>query len=187
LCSSASVFERVMSLRFIPFFYLALLIGGEGAACAQITPEEPLQPDEPPSYVAGRLVVKLTPAAYEQVAEAEGEGEVLEPKQLPIESFRTLSEKYRVIEWRRLIVRPFGNDPSGLNRIYLLTCDAKVDVARAAQEFGALSDFVEYAEPDFIVRTQPVEIQPVEIEPEEPTRGENPSQEAQPFEIQPVE
>ncbi len=115
--------------------------------------EEPLQPNPPSRYAPGRILVKLTPAAA-QLLEKAGEGQNLSPEQLPIEQLRKVSERYKVISWKPLLVRPVDKDPTGMNRIYVLTSDLGIDISAAVQAFRALSEFVEYAEPDYEVQIQ---------------------------------
>jgi hypothetical protein len=106
-------------------------------------------------HVPGRIIVKLRPNAAEQVARALGGQGSLTPEQVPVEPLRRISQEVQVQSWKPLFSNPLKEDPSGLNRIFLLTCDPSVDVLEASRAFSALSEFVEYAEPDRIVEAQP--------------------------------
>ena len=139
------------------FLLLVLAAQNQWAGCA-------FTDSGPPRAVAGRLLVKLTPKAAKEVAEARGEQGQLSPDQLPIKALRRLSRQYRVTGWRPLfphpkvpglILAPKRDDSTGLNRIYLLTCDPSTDIPAAARDFGRFSEWVEYAEPDRVVEIQP--------------------------------
>lgn len=106
-------------------------------------------------HVPGRIIVKLRPNAAKQVAKALSRQGSLTPEQLPVEPLRRISQEYQVHDWKLLFSNPLKEDPSGLNRIFLLSCDPSVDVGAAAGAFSALSELVEYAEPDQIVEVQP--------------------------------
>ena len=90
-----------------------------------------------PQHVPGRLIVKLTRQANQELT-----------------PLKKLSRQYRVKDWKPLFPSTGTEDPTGLNRIYLLTCDPAVDVRAASSAFSALKEYVEYAEPDFIARIQ---------------------------------
>ena len=97
-------------------FFLSLLFlwGWMRMVQAEVGPEEILQPERSPQYGAGRLLVKLTPTAAEQVATAEGEGGSISSDQLPIEALRTLSREYQVIIWKRLVDKPVMTEPDDI-------------------------------------------------------------------------
>ncbi len=113
------------------------------------------RPDKHPRYTPGRIIVKLTPPAYEKIAPAMRGQDSIDPQELPIEPLRQVSQRFQVFSWKRLFPPVSGEDPTGLRRIYLLTCDPQVDVPAAAGAFSALAEWVEYAEPDFLVEVQP--------------------------------
>lgn len=135
---------------------MTVAILGPGAAGAVYDPDRPAP--EGPAYVAGRLIVKLTPAAAEQVAPI---AVPITAARLPITALRALSRRYKVSAWRPLFPHtiqgqsPAGTVPgAGLDRVYVLTCDRSVDISAAVQAFAALTEYVEYAEPDHVVRIQ---------------------------------
>ena len=133
--------------------FLGWSVGLVGVVYAVVGQEEARSPQQP-RYAPGRFLVKVTPSAAEQLEEAEAEEGIIPAEKIPVEALRTLSVKYQVKDWRQLMARPFGHDPSGFNRVYLVTCDLQVDVMRATKEFAALSDLIEYAEPDYLAQIQ---------------------------------
>jgi len=132
------------------------LAGCAFAAGAVVGPEQET-PRKGPDHVAGRLIVKLSPDAARRVAPVGTEGKAFPPDQIPIETLRQLSRKYRVTQWKPLFANPPKHDMTGLARVYVLSCDPSVDIEQAAAEFSALHDLVEYAQPDRIVHLQPVQ------------------------------
>lgn len=96
----------------------------------------------------GRMVVKLKPEAGREIARLKNETGVVRTEQIPIEALRALSQKYQIKEWKPLFAQTTSDDLTGLERIYVLSCDPAVDIGAAAQAFNTLSDLVEYAELD---------------------------------------
>ena len=105
-------------------------------------------------YIPGRLMVKLTPKAADEIAKARGDQRNLSSDKLPIEVLRRLSQQNRIASWQPLFPKATEGDSTGLNRIYLLSCNSSTDIPAAAQAFAMVSEFVEYAEPDLVVGIQ---------------------------------
>lgn len=132
------------------------MVGWAGCSDAAVLPEESPGPPQSPRYASGRILVKLTPTAAQQVEAVDLEGNGITAEQLPIEPLRAVSQQYQVVRWKRLIAKRSGegNDPVGMGRIYLLVCDPRTDVKMAVGAFSRLKELVEYAEPDYMVQTQ---------------------------------
>ena len=101
-------------------------------------------------YVSGRIIVKLTPQAANQMPL----DEQIPVDRVPIPALKDVSQRYQVAYWKRMFPRVSGSDPSGLGRIYAVVSDPSVDVLRAIQSFKDLSQDVEYAQPDRVYQVQ---------------------------------
>lgn len=126
--------------RLSPLAVLALLACCPGAMGAR--------------YAEGRVLVKVTErAAEEMLRVAEREGEPFPTRVVTVPALREAGERSRVKSWRRLIPNAPAADPTGLARVYLLILEPGAEMMPAVQAFGALSGWVEYAEPDAMVST----------------------------------
>ena len=135
----------------------ALFFSLAGLPWAQVPSGADSWKEDLPRHAAGQFLVKLTSQAAERFRSAEKQNNgflTAAVDEIPIRELRDLSREYKVSRWQRLLPAPSGKDPSGLERIYLLFCDPSVDVVRASEAFSALKEFLEYAEPDSLMRTQ---------------------------------
>jgi hypothetical protein len=125
------------------YFYAPhpLLAAGKDDAVSSSATE----PD-PPEYMTTRIYIKLTPHAGELVNQALKSREYLRIEEVPIDTLRQIGEKYQVIRWGAFgQFLPEEEDPSGFRRMYVLTCNLRVNLEEAAQAFSAAHDSVEYA------------------------------------------
>lgn len=137
----------------VPLCAAVFLVGCTGAS-AVVRPGDEESGERGPRYAAGRVVVKLTPEAADQVRQAWDRWGELTPDRLPFEALRMASERNSVTLWAPLLPDAPKDDPSGLGRAFVLTVAGGGDVLQAVQDFSGLTDLVEYAEPDYIAEIQ---------------------------------
>lgn len=154
--------KRSGKLKFLQWILplLVLVIESVPIGCASDTETQVIQPEGKassgrPRYAAGRILVKLTPKAAGQMEKAldKTTGLIL-TENLPINALHEVSRRYRVTSWKRVFPQPMKDDSAGLERVYRLSCNPKVDIMEAARTFSALTDLVQYAEPDRLATIQ---------------------------------
>ncbi len=141
-------------MRFVQNLGIAMvLIGWAGIAAGQTGPDHERPTSQKPSFMAGRIVVKLTTAAARQMAQAGTHPDDLKTEMLPLQEFREISRHYKVRTWSQLFPQQ-KEGSAGLERVYVVTFDPSVDVPTVCEAFKALSGLVEYAEPDSVLQVQ---------------------------------